>query len=385
MVNLRTASVFGLIMTTSLSACGQNAPPPAPPAPSVGVVTLGTEATTLFTELPGRVAAVETSEVRPQINGLVRKRLFEEGSLVHAGQPLYQIDDAPYRAALGTAQGNLANAQATIRSTQLQFERYQRLSKINAVSGQDADNADASAQQAKASVQAMRAAVDAARVNLGYTTIRAPISGRIGRSLVTVGALVQSGQATALAAIQRLDSVYVDVTESASDLLDLREAMQSGSVTRDGAGSARVQLILPNGQTYPIEGKLAFSEVTVDQTSGSVTLRASFPNPKGLLLPGMYVRAKLVEGVRQQAILAPQEGVTRNERGEAVAMVVGADNKVEQRTLTTAQAIGNKWVVTKGLKAGDRLIVEGLVNLQPGTVVQPHAPQQVTATAKSGN
>ncbi|WP_084455664.1 efflux RND transporter periplasmic adaptor subunit [Novosphingobium rosa] len=372
-------------MTTSLSACGQNAPPPAPPAPSVGVVTLGTEATTLFTELPGRVAAVETSEVRPQINGLVRKRLFEEGSLVHAGQPLYQIDDAPYRAALGTAQGNLANAQATIRSTQLQFERYQRLSKINAVSGQDADNADASAQQAKASVQAMRAAVDAARVNLGYTTIRAPISGRIGRSLVTVGALVQSGQATALAAIQRLDSVYVDVTESASDLLDLREAMQSGSVTRDGAGSARVQLILPNGQTYPIEGKLAFSEVTVDQTSGSVTLRASFPNPKGLLLPGMYVRAKLVEGVRQQAILAPQEGVTRNERGEAVAMVVGADNKVEQRTLTTAQAIGNKWVVTKGLKAGDRLIVEGLVNLQPGTVVQPHAPQQVTATAKSGN
>lgn len=383
MLNLRTASVFGLTMTTLLSACGQNAPPPPPPPPSVGVVTLATQPATLFTELPGRVAAVETSEVRPQINGLVRKRLFEEGSLVHAGQALYQIDDAPYRAALGTAQGNLANAQATIRSTQLQSERYQRLSKINAVSGQDADNADASAQQAKASVQAMHAAVDAARVNLGYTTIRAPISGRIGRSAVTVGALVQSGQASALATIQRLDTVYVDVTESTSDLLNLREAMQAGSVTRKGAASARVQLILPNGQTYPVEGKLAFSEVTVDQTSGSVTVRASFPNPKGLLLPGMYVRAKLVEGVRQQAILAPQEGVTRNERGEAVAMVVGAGNKVEQRTLTTAQAIGNAWIVTQGLKAGDRLIVEGLVNLQPGTVVQPRAPQQVTA--KSGN
>jgi membrane fusion protein (multidrug efflux system) len=373
-------------MMTLLAGCEQGALPQSPTAPVVGVVILRSESATQLTELPGRVTAVETSEVRPQINGLVRKRLFVEGSLVHAGQALYQIDDAAYRAALATAQGNLANAQATIQSTRLQSERYERLAAINAVSGQDADNANASAQQARAGVQAMRAAVEAAQVNLDYTTIRAPISGRIGRSLVTVGALVQTGQATALTTIQRLENVYVDVPESAADLLNLRQAIQAGSVTRDGAGSVRVQLVLPNGATYPVEGKLEFSEVTVDQTSGSVTLRATFPNPKELLLPGMYVRAKLVEGVRQQVILAPQQGVTRNERGEAVAMVVGANNKVEQRTLTIAQAIGNRWIVTQGLKAGDRLIVEGLVNLQPGTVVQPRPPQQVTAPpAKIGS
>ncbi|WCT75377.1 efflux RND transporter periplasmic adaptor subunit [Sphingomonas naphthae] len=367
-----------------LAGCGkQDAPPP--PTPTVGVVTLKLASATLSSDLPGRISAVETSEVRPQISGVIRRRLFTEGALVQRGQLLYEIEDAPYRAALGQARGALANAQALIRSTQLQADRYRGLAGINAVSKQESDNAIAAAQQATAGVQAQRAAVDAAQVNLGFTRIRAPISGRIGRSLFTPGALVQAGQAGALATIQRTDTVYVDVTQSAAQILDLKEAIRAGGVTRGGADSARVQLLLPNGKTYPIEGRLQFSEVTVDAATGAVTLRATFPNPDGLLLPGLYVRAKLVEGVRQQVILAPQEGITRDPRGRATALVVGAGNKVEQRDLTTDRAIGNTWIVTSGLKPGDRLIVEGLLNLRPGTVVKPEKPEQVTATAKRGN
>jgi len=372
---LPLAAIFGL--AALLAACGKDQPP-APPPPTVGVVTLKNEPVTLTTELPGRIVAFETSEVRPQVSGVVRRRLFAEGANVRAGQVLYEIEDAPYRAALGQAQGALARAQASIEATRLQAARYQELVGINAVSRQEADNARASAGQARADVVAQRAAVQAAQVNLGFTRIRAPISGRIGRSLFTPGALVQSGQADPLATIQRLDRVYVDVTQSAAATLDLRAALRNGSVTRGGPDSARVQLILPNGATYPVEGRLQFSEVTVDATTGAVTLRATFPNPDGTLLPGMYVRARLVEGTRTQAILAPQQGVTRNERGEAVAMVVGAGNKVEQRTLKTDRAVGDRWVVTEGLKPGDRLIVEGLLNLKPGTVVNPGAPQQVT-------
>ncbi|RZM10540.1 MAG: efflux RND transporter periplasmic adaptor subunit, partial [Sphingomonas sp.] len=219
-----------------------------------------------------------------------------------------------------------------------------------------------------------------ARVNLGFTRIKAPISGRIGRSLVTVGALVQTGQTDPLATIQRTNTVYVDVVQSAAQLLDLKQAMASGGVTR-GDGSARVQLILPNGTTYPIEGRLQFAEVTVDQTTGAVTLRASFPNPNGLLLPGMYVRAKLVEGTRRQAIMAPTAGITRDPRGGATALVVNAQNKVEQRNVTTDRVIGDKWIVTSGLKPGDKLIVEGLLNLRPGATVKPAAPQQVAKPA----
>ncbi|WP_454887404.1 efflux RND transporter periplasmic adaptor subunit [Sphingomonas oryzagri] len=373
----------GLHLTISLSAlailagCG-SAPPKAPPPPEVGAVTLGSSSVTLSTELPGRVAAVETSEVRPQVSGIIRKRLFEEGSVVQAGQVLYEIEDAPYRAALGTAQGNLATAQANIRSTQLQAERYQRLLPIKGVSQQDADNAQASAQQARATVQAQRAAVDAANVNLGFTRIRAPITGRIGRSLITVGALAQTGQADPLATIQRIDHVYVDVTEAAADLLNFKEALRAGQLTHGGPDSARVQLILPNGKTYTIEGELKFSDVTVDPSSGSVTIRATFPNPDGLLLPGMYVRARLVQGTSPQAILAPQQGITRNDHGDAVALVVDAQNKVEQRPVVTGQAVGDKWVVTSGLKPGDKLIVEGQLMLKPGEQVQPRAPQQVT-------
>lgn len=381
---MRPFSRLGMIISVSslaLAACGEKEQP-APPPPTVGVVAMKVESASLLNELPGRITAVETSEVRPQISGVIRRRLFTEGSMVRAGQVLYEIEDAPYRAALAQAQGSLANAQATINATALQAQRYKELVGINAVSKQEADNANASAMQARGNVAAQRAAVQAAQVNQGFTRIRAPISGRIGRSLYTPGALVQAGQADALSTIQRTDQVFVDLTQSAAQLLDLKEAMRSGGVTE--AEGARIKLLLPNGKPYPIEGRLQFSEVSVDPTSGAVTLRAIFPNPDGLLLPGMYARAQLVEGQRSQAILAPQQGIARDARGRATAMVVGAQNKVEARTVEIDRAIGGKWIVTSGLKAGDQLIVEGLLNLRPGTVVKPGKPQQITV-ATGGN
>lgn len=364
-----------------LAGCGAEQPP-APPPPAVGVVTLKTENAPLFNELPGRIVAVETAEVRPQISGIIRRRLFQEGGYVRAGQLLYEIEDAPYRAALAQAEGQLARANAAIRSTGLQAQRYRDLVSINAVSRQEYDDAAAAAQQARADVAAQRGAVAAAQVNQNFTRVRAPISGRISRSLFTPGALVQAGQADALATIQRTDSVYVDITQSAAQIIDLRQSMKSGGIS--DAGGARIQLMLPNGSVYPMEGRLQFTEVTVDQTSGAVTLRASFPNPDGLLLPGMYVRARLVEGQRLQAILAPQQGISRDPRGRATALVVGKDNKVEMRQVEVDRTLGDKWIVTKGLKAGDRLIVEGLLNLRPGTVVRPGAPQQVTVGDSAG-
>lgn len=363
------AAALSLACGLALSACGKKPPPPMP-APAVGYVVLRTEPVALTTELPGRVVAMESSDVRPQINGIVRRRTFVEGSIVRAGQVLYEIEDSPYRAALLSAQGQLAQAEANIRSTGLQAERYRQLVLVNGVSKQDADNAEAAAAQAKAAVVAGRGAVKAAEVNLGFTRIRAPISGRIGRSLFTPGALVQTGQAQALATIQRIDQVFVDVTQSAPDLLNLRAAVQGGDVSQPGRDSARVQLVLPNNTVYPIEGVLRFADVTVDPTTGAVVVRATFPNPKGVLLPGLYVRARLVEGVRQNGLLAPQTGITRNDRGQAVALVVGPGNVVAQRVVTTDQAIGDKWIVTSGLSAGDRLIVDGLLNLHPGAKVQ---------------
>lgn len=376
---MHKGTFIGLLACASalaLSACGES-PPPAPPPPAVGVVTLTTGSVPLINELPGRVVALETAEVRPQISGVIRRRLFTEGGMVRAGQLLYEIEDAPYRAALAQAQGSLARANAAIRSTALQAQRYKDLVGINAVSRQEYDDADAAAQQARADVAAQRGAVQAAQVNQAFTRIKAPISGRIGRSLFTPGALVQAGQADPLATIQRSDSVYVDMTQSAAEIIDLKQAMKSGGVSE--ADGARIQLLLPNGSTYPIEGRLQFSEVSVDPTSGAVTLRATFPNPDGMLLPGMYVRAKLVEGRQSQAILAPQQGITRDARGRATAMVIGKDNKAEMREVQVSRAVDDKWIVTKGLKQGDKLIVEGLVNLRPGTVVRPGAPQQVTA------
>ncbi len=361
-----------------LAGCGDVEAPPMPP-PEVGVITLKTESATLTTELPGRIVAVETSEVRPQTSGIIRRRLFTEGSMVKAGQILYEIEDAPYRAALGTAQGNLAQAQAMIASTRAQADRYRSLIGINAVSRQELDNAEAAARQAAASVATQKASVRTAQVNLDFTRIRAPISGRIGRSLYTAGALVQTGQNDALATIQRTDRVYVDVTQSAAQILDLKAALRNGGLSRESTESANVELILPNNTVYPIPGRLAFSEVTVDPQSGGVTLRAIFPNPDGMLLPGMYVRARLVEGVKQQALLVPQQGVARDPRGRATVRIVNAQNKVEQRQVTADRIIGDKWVISAGLRAGDRLIVEAPVSVQPGMAVKPGAPRQMTA------
>ena len=365
-----------------VTACGSQPVQQEPPPRKVGVVALKEEAVALTTELPGRVVAAETSEVRPQINGIIKRRLFAEGSMVRAGQVLYEIEDASYRAALGIAQGNLARAQASIDATRLQAERYRSLIGMNAVSKQELDNAEAAARQARADTAAQRSNVAAARINVDFTRIRAPISGRIGRSAFTPGALVQAGQAEPLATILRTDEVYVDVTQSAAQILNLREAMAAGGLSRGGQESLRVKLLLPNGKTYPAEGRLQFSEVAVDPQTGSVTLRAIFPNAGGVLLPGMYVRAQIVEGVRQNAILAPQQGITRDPRGRATALVVGANNQVEQRHITVDRPLGDKWVITSGLKPGDRLIVEGLVGLQPGAKVAPGAPTQVTVPAK---
>jgi membrane fusion protein, multidrug efflux system len=350
-------------LAVALTACGPHGPPPMPP-PQVGYVVLRAEPVTLVNELPGRVSALESSDVRPQISGIIRRRDFTEGSLVRAGQVLYEIEDAPYRAAVANAQGQLAQAEANIQSTELQAERFRQLVAVNGVSKQDADNADAAAAAAKAAVLAQRGALQAAEVNLGFTRIRAPISGRIGRSLFTPGALVQNGQAGALATIQRMDQVYVDLTQSAAELLDLRAAIQTGA-----PGAARVQLVLPNGALYPIDGQMRFADVTVEPTTGAVVVRATFSNPDGVLLPGLYVRARLTEGVLPQALLAPQAGVTRNERGQAVALVVAPRDVVAQRVVETGAAIGDKWLIKSGLQPGDRLIVDGLLNLRPGEKV----------------
>jgi len=373
--------VLPLGILALLAACGGDEPPTQQPR-KVGVVIVQQEPVVLTAELPGRISAVEDSEVRPQINGIVKRRLFTEGSMVQAGQVLYEIEDAAYRATLGIAQGNLARAQASTEATRLQAERYRSLIGINAVSKQELDNAEAAARQARADVAAQKSSVEAARVNVDFTRIRAPISGRIGRSLVTPGALVQAGQAQPLATILRSDRVYVDVTQSAAQLLDLREAIAKGGVSRDEQGSVSVKLRLPNGTIYPIEGRLQFAEASVDPETGSVTLRAIFANSDGFLLPGMYVRAQVVEGVRENAILAPQQGITRDPRGRATALVVGPQNTVELRKVVATRPVGDKWVITEGLKAGDRLIVEGLIGLQPGTKVIPAPPTQVTVPAQ---
>ena len=380
-----------MAVTLALCACGK-APPPPPPPPAVGIVVLKAEPVTLTTELPGRISALETSDVRPQITGVVRQRLFDEGSIVHAGQVLYVIEDSAYRASVLNARGQLATAEATIHSTALQADRYRQLAAANAISKQDADNAEASATQARAQVITAQGSLQSALVNLGFTRVRAPISGRIGRSLVTPGALVSSGQADALATIQRTDQVYVDLSQSAAQLLDLKAELGSGSMQgaddggirrgddsgiRRGAGaggdgSTPVELVLPNGQIYPVVGRLKFAEVTVDQNTGSVTVRATFANPGGVLLPGLFVRARIIEGVQPHGILVPQAGVSRNERGDATALVLRPDNVVQLRLITTRQTVGDKWLVTGGLKPGDRVIVEGLVGVMPGMKVTPH-------------
>ena len=347
----------------------------SPSETEVGVVTLKSQPVSVVSELTGRTSAALSAEVRPQVGGIIQKRLFKEGDLVKAGQPLYQIDAASYQAAWNEARAALQQAQALVKADCQKAQRYARLVKENGVSQQDADDAQSTCAQDKASVEAKKAALETARINLDWTTVTAPISGRIGISSVTPGALVTASQDTALTTIRGLDTMYVDLTRSSVDLLRLRK--QSLATNSD---TMSVSLILEDGTTYSEKGCLELTEVAVDESTGSVTLRAIFPNPQQQLLPGMFVRARVDEGVMENAILAPQQGVTRDAKGNANALVVNKDNKVEQRTLETGETYGDKWLVLNGLHNGDRLIVEGSAKVTSGQTVKA-----VEVQANGGN
>lgn len=349
-------SLFAVV--TLLSGCEEKeaSAPAAQETPQVGVVTLAAEPFALTTELPGRAQPYRIAEVRPQVDGIIQKRLFTEGSDVKAGQQLYQIDDSVYQAAYKSAQASLA-------STKSLADRYALLVEEQAVSKQAYEEARAASLQAEANLEQ-------ARINVRYTKVLAPISGRIGRSAVTEGALVNNGQAQELAAIQQLDPIYVDVTQPARELLNLRRDLAEGRLEKAGENAAKVTLTLEDGSEYPHEGKLEFSEVSVDAGTGSVVLRAVFPNPDKMLLPGMFVHAQLVAGVRSEAILAPQQGITRTPNGSATALVVNADNQVELRQVVASRTVGNRWLINEGLNAGDRLITEGLQFIRPGIEVK---------------
>jgi len=364
------------------SACAPQAKPP-PPKPAVTVVDLHATAVSLTTELPGRVSAFRIAEVRPQVNGVVLKRLFKEGDLVGAGRQLYQIDPAPYQASLASAQASLARARASVVAAKLTVERYKVLADAHAVSRQDYDNAVATLGQDEADVGSGEAAVRTAQINLAYTKVYSPISGRTGRSSVTEGALVTANQSTTLVTVTQLDPVYVDVTEPSATIVRLKRELAAGQIRNAGANQAPAKLLLEDGSHYDSPGTLQFSEVTVDESTGSVTLRAIFPNAADLLLPGMFVRATIEEGVREGAILAPQQGITHAPDGSATALVVGPDNRVVKRTVQLDRALGDQWVVTHGLAPGDRLIVSGLQAAKPGTLVtlRDATPNSTTTAA----
>ncbi len=350
------------------SGQGQQATPP--PAPEVATVTIQPQQVELTTELPGRTSPYLVAEIRPQVNGIIKKRLFREGSDVKAGQLLYQIDPAPFQVALDSAKASLGKAQANLPSIRLKTERYRELLVDKAVSRQDYDDAAAAMEQARAEIEYWKAQVEAARINLGYTRVTAPISGRIGRSSVTDGALVTAYQPTTLATIQQLDPIYVDVTQSSAELLRLKRHLEAGRLSADGKNGRKVRILLEDGTPYPLEGTLQFRDITVDPATGSFTLRIVVPNPKHLLLPGMFVRAAVQEGIAEQAILVPQQGVSRNPKGEPIALVVDEAGTVQQRLLTLNRAIGDQWLVSSGLSAGERLIVEGMLNIRPGAAVK---------------
>jgi membrane fusion protein (multidrug efflux system) len=364
-----------------LAGCGGSKDQPKPPPPLVGVVAAQPSAVALDTELPGRTAPYLVSDVRPQINGIVLKRLFEEGSFVHEGQPLYEIDPSLYRAAVGQAQGLLASAQANAVAARLKAQRYDDLEKINAVAKQDAADARATAGQADAAIQQQQAALQTAKINLRYTIVTAPISGRIGRSSVTPGALVTASQTDALATIQTLDPIYVDIQQSSTDLLKLRQTIAAGGALPN---EAAVRLKLEDGTSYPLGGKLEFSEVSVDPTTGAVALRARFPNPQGLLLPGMYVRAMISQAVTQNAFLLPEAALTHDAKGAASVLVVGSDGKVVKKAVQDQGLHDNKWVVIGGLNAGDKVIVQGSGKAKPGLPVRAVAASDNPAVIDAG-
>lgn len=366
-----TLALLLAVLAAALSGCGQDHPAAGPaPEPEATVVTIQPRPTTLSTVLPGRTSALLVSEVRPQVGGIIQKRLFREGADVKAGEALYQIDPATYQAAFDSAKAALAKAEAAVEPARLKAERYTDLVKTNGVSRQDNDDAQAAYKQYVAEVAAARAELETARINLGYTRITAPISGRIGRSSVTPGALVTANQADALATVQQTDPVYVDVTQSTGDLLRLKRALAEGRLRKAGADGARVKLLFEDGSAYPLDGTLQFSDITVDANTSVVTLRALFPNPKQDLLPGLYVRAVLEEGVNERAILVPQAAVSRDSKGNPTVLLVNADNVVERRSITVDRVVGGDWLVGDGLAEGDRVIVEGLQKVRPGGKVR---------------
>jgi membrane fusion protein (multidrug efflux system) len=362
-----------LALAVLLSGCGdQSHPKNTQTAPlEVGVVTVHAKPVTLTAELPGRTSPFAISEVRPQVNGIIRDVLFVQGSQVKAGQTLYQIDPALYQAAFDNAKAALASARATLTSAKSLAERNQRLIATNAISRQDYDNAQAAYEQAKANVQQQTANLATAQINLNYTKVTAPIGGRAGISTVTKGALVTANQTAPLTTVQTLNPIYVDIAQSSTQLLNLRQEIARGRVNKNTPATTKVSLILPDNSHYSLEGKLQFTDITVNPNTGAVILRALFPNPDHLLLPGLYVRAIIAEGVNPNALLAPQQGVIRDTKGQPTAWVVGKDNKAELRDLQVARAIGNKWLVTSGLKDGDRIIVEGTQKVRPGMPLNP--------------
>lgn len=363
-------SYISLLLPFLLVACSKQTESVSPPVVEVGYVTLTSQPVNLNTSLPGRTASVLNADVRPQVSGIIQSRLFEEGAFVKAGQVLYQIDPATYTAAVKQAKADLASAKALVVSAKLKDERYQALLKIDGVAKQDADDARAAYQQDLADVQLKEAALDTAQINLDYTKLRAPISGRIGKSSVTPGSLVTASQTDALATIQTLDPMYVDVAQSSAQLLQLRKLIQDNQATNGGTS---VSLQLEDGSTYPLKGQLKFQDITVDEATGSVTLRAQFPNPDDTLLPGMYVNAILDQATLQNGILAPQQGISRDAKGQATALIINNDNKVEQKTVITARAIDDKWLITSGLNANDKIIVEGSAKVKNGDTVKPVA------------
>ncbi|GGY53625.1 efflux RND transporter periplasmic adaptor subunit [Pseudoduganella albidiflava] len=383
---LRSAGILFLACAAALTAgCDSDkqqqagAPGGKMPPPQVSVYTVKAEALPVITELPGRTSAYQIAEVRPQVAGIVQKRLFTEGADVKAGTQLYQIDPATYQATFSAAKAALARAEANLLTAGPKVKRYKELVEIEGVSRQDYDDAVAAEAQARADVESAKAQLQTARINVEYTRVHAPISGRIGRSNVTPGALVTAGQETALTTVQQLDPIYVDVTQSSEDLLRLKKSLEGGGVKK---AEGKVTLKLADGSTYAQAGKLQFADVAVDPGTGNVTLRALFPNPKHDLLPGMFVRAIVENGVNEQAIAVPQQGVTRNQKGEATTLVLNQQGIVEQRVIATTGTLGDKWLVKSGLAAGDRVIVEGIQKVKPGApaVVAPAAAN--TAAAK---
>ncbi len=375
MTALHVAAARRALMTlavVSLASCAPGQKKPPTRVPEAGFIVVKSESVALPVVLAGRTSAYETSEVRPQVSGVIRARLFTEGSVVRAGQTLYQIDPSTYEAAAAQARANLASAEAAQSAATAKAARYKPLAEIEAVSRQDYTDAAATARQASASVAQNRALLDAARINLRYTRVPAPIGGRIGRSLVTTGGLVTANQADALTTIQRLDPMFVDIQQSSAEILALRKALATGGAI---PSSAQVRLTLEDGSAYPYSGTLQFSEAMVDQNTGTIALRARFPNPQGLLLPGMYVRAALSQATITNAILVPQQGVSRDPTGRATVYVVAADgkggSKAVRRTITADRTIGDKWLVTEGLKPGDQVIVEGLGAIRADAPIKP--------------